>query len=41
MTEQAQSPAPIALPHLLPAALERELEDLYLRGTPANTLRAY
>lgn len=25
----------------LPARLEQELEDLYLRGTPANTLRAY
>ncbi|MEM7530052.1 MAG: tyrosine-type recombinase/integrase [Pseudomonadota bacterium] len=25
----------------LPARLGRELEDLYLRGTPANTLRAY
>ncbi|MEO1315057.1 MAG: hypothetical protein AAFW01_00445 [Pseudomonadota bacterium] len=30
-----------ALPHHLPAPLEHELEDLYLRGTPANTLRAY
>lgn len=33
--------APPALPQHLPATLERELEDLYLRGTPANTLRAY
>ncbi|MEM6549221.1 MAG: tyrosine-type recombinase/integrase [Pseudomonadota bacterium] len=31
----------LALPHQLPTALEHELEDLYLRGTPANTLRAY
>ncbi|MEM6354404.1 MAG: tyrosine-type recombinase/integrase [Pseudomonadota bacterium] len=32
---------PPALPHSPPATLEHELQDLYLRGTPANTLRAY
>ena len=36
MTNALIAPSPT-----LPAALERDLEDLYLRGTPANTLRAY
>ena len=28
-------------PPALPASIERQLEDLYVRGTPENTLRAY
>jgi len=29
------------VPPALPASLEAQLEDLYVRGTPQNTLRAY
>lgn len=30
-----------SVPPTLPASLEAQLEDLYVRGTPENTLRAY
>ena len=32
--------SPAAIP-ALPATIEAQLEDLYVRGTPQNTLRAY